>query len=213
MPHFYFLWAERLSLLVSLVFVRKLRQAKLTLFIPFLLLTNIEEWASLHGYFNFHGSNNWILNIFTNIEFLFYSYIFFLNSKNAASRKRIKYFYLGYLILAVLNIFFLQKPEHLHSYTYLLGSLMIVYFCCNFYYELIRTVEYINLIQFPLFWIASGLLFFYGGMFCYFIFFEAYAMKYLREYWRLYDILTNIFNILLYTCFSIAFICQPRKPI
>jgi len=213
MPHFYFLWFELLSFAISLAFVTKLRQAGLVLFVPFLLLTNMEEWGSLHGYFTFHGSNTWVVNIFTNIEFLFYSYLFYSSTKDASFKKRIKYIFAGYILLALINIFFIQKPENFHSYTYLLGSLMIIYYCCNFYYELIKTVQYINLARYPLFWIVSGLLFYYCGMFCYYIFYETYARHYFTIYWQLFNVLTNIFNILLYSCFSIAFLCQQQKPI
>ena len=213
MLHFYFLWFELVSFIVSLLFIKKLGQARLTLFIPFLFLTNIVEWGSRYGYFTLHNSNNWVLNIFSNIEFLFYSYIFFTHTADPVYRKKIRIVFAVYFALALFNIFFIQGVTRFHSYTFLLGSLMIIYFCCNFYFDLIKMQHYINLIRYPLFWITSGLLFFYCGMFCYYIFYETYAYKYFLEYYKLFNVLTNIFNILLYSCFSIAFICQQRKPI
>ncbi len=213
MLHFYFLWAELLSFLMSLLFLRMICGSKLILFVPFLFLTNIVEWGSRYGYFTFHHSNNWVLNIFSNVEFLFYSFLFYTYTSNPVFKRRIWYIFGAYVLLSAVNIFFIQGPERFHSYTFLLGSLMIIYFCCNFYFELMRMDRYVNLLRYPLFWIVSGLLFFYCGMFCYFIFYETYAYRYFIEYYVLFNVLTNIFNILLYSCFSVAFICQPRNRI
>jgi hypothetical protein len=183
------------------------------LFIPFLALTNLVEWGSRFGWFNIHHSNNWIVNIFTNVEFIFYSFLFFSFSSDPVYKKRIRLIASLFLLLALINILFIQGYNRFHSYSFLLGSLMMIYFCCNYYLSLLKIQVYINLIRYPPFWIVSGLLFFYCGMFCYYTFYEAYAYRYFLEYYKLFNILTNIFNILLYSCFSVGFICQRFNPI
>lgn len=208
---FYFLWFELLSLFISIVCFYKIRSSNLIWFIPFLILTNIQEWGSRYGYLTFRGTNTISLNFFTTIEFVFYSWLFFQETNNKKQKKGIQIFTSGYLIVFVLNILFVQGVSKFHSYSYLLGSLMIIYYTCSFFYDLFHKENYVNLVHFPMFWICIGLLFFYTGMFFYYIFFEALAFEYLIKFLMLFNVLMNIFNIILYLSFSIAFICQPIR--
>jgi hypothetical protein len=207
---FYFTWFELISLIMALLFIPKQQRSYMLWFIPFLLATNLVEWGSGWGWYSINGpnpGNNWIDNLFTNIEFVFYSYLFSKFTTDPHHRRRIWICLSCYLPLAVINIFLIQGWNSFHSYTFLLGSLMMIYFSCIYYLGLFRIQTYINLIRYPSFWIVSGLLFYYCGMFCWNTFFEAYGKLYILEYIQLFYIITNIFNILLYTCFSIAFIC------
>ncbi len=92
-----------------------------------------------------------------------------------------------------------------------MGSLLMVYYVCFFFYELFNSEEYIDLVRYPAFWICVGLLFFYLGMFTYYAFFELVSTDTAVKYVELFLILMNIFNIILYSCFITAFICQSFK--
>lgn len=211
MLKFYFLYFELLSFIVSLLTIKKLWNSYLVFFIPFLFLTNVQEWGSYYGYFSFDGNNSLSLNIFTNIEFIFYSWILYHNTNQRGQKKRIVYFTSFYLLAALMNIVFIQGLNNFHSYSYLAGSLMIIYFVCCFFYELFQDEHYIVLVEFPMFWICTGLLFFYLGMFVYFAFFELVALENIVKYFTLFNIMMNLFNFVLYTCFSIAFVCQKSR--
>lgn len=208
---FYFLWFELLSFIVSLICFYKLKGSNYIWFIPFLLYTNIQEWGSRYGYLNINGSNALSLNIFNIVEFAFYSWLFYNEAILAKKRKEILIITSSFFCFAFINILFIQGYNHFHSYSYLLGSLMIIYYACSFFYSLFHSKGYINLLRFSMFWICTGLLFFYSGMFFYYIFFEALATKYIIKYLLLFNILMNIFNIILYTCLSVAFICRTTK--
>lgn len=211
---YYFLYFELISLVISLLCVKKLQGTYLFLFIPFLILTNIQEWGSYYGYLSINGNNIVSLNIFTNIEFAFYSYILYYHTAEKKQKKRILILYCVFFFFAFLNIFFIQGLTNFHSYSYLLGSLLIIYYVCYFFYELFQSEKYINLLKFPMFWICIGLLFFYLGMFVYYTFFELVTLKYILQYVTLFNVLMNIFNIVLYSFFAISFLCpKPQKNI
>ncbi|MDE3250209.1 MAG: hypothetical protein KGO82_16230 [Bacteroidota bacterium] len=210
MLYFYFLWVELASLAVALIQYPALRKAGLALFIPFLLLTNIVEWGSRYGVFTVHDSNNWVLNIFTLVEFIFYSFLFCHFSHSDRHRSRIKTLTVIIVSVCIANILFGQGLNRFHSYSFLVGSMLMVYFSGYYFFELMKRQDYIRIVLLPSLWIVTGILFFYIGMFCYYIFYETYAYRYFADYYMLFNILGNIFNIALYGCFIVSFLCMRR---
>lgn len=211
MPFFYFLYFELLSLLVALYFIKRLRGSYLILFVPFLILTNVQEWGSYFGYLAINGTNTLSLNIFNLIEFLFYSYIFYINTNSITIRRRIIFLAGALVIIILFNYLFIQGAGVFLSYSYLIGSLIMVSYVFMFYYNLFEQDKFIILPKYPLFWISIGVLFFYLGMFVYYAFFELLTVEYFIKNIVLFSLLMNIFNIILYTSFIIAFVCQKLK--
>ncbi len=204
--------AELISLIVSLLTAKKLWGTHFFWFIPFLALTNMVELGARFGWFTIGTSNVWVYNIFENIEFIFYAWFF---STQAAIAKKKKIFYLtaAYLCVACINIIFIQGFFNFHSYSYLLGSLFMIYLVIDFFYNLIHQQgEYIHLLKYPPFWISVGILFFYVGMFSFYVYFEFIILHLSKDYSNLFLVLMDIFNIVLYGCFSIAFLC-PKQPV
>lgn len=208
---YYFLYFELASLVVALVMARKLWGSPFFLFIPFLLLTNVQEWGSHYGLFSIHKSNSLSLNIFTNIEFVFYAWFFYRYTEGSDHKRRILILTAIYIILAVTNILFIQGVYRFHSFSYLIGSMLMVYYVCYFFYALFNGDAYVDLLRYPVFWVCVGLFVFYLGMFTYYAFFELVAVDSILKYIVLFNVLMNIFNIVLYSCFSMAFLCHRPK--
>lgn len=213
MLKFYFLWAELACLLASIVFAARLRGTVFIWFIPFLILTNIQEWGSRYGYMSIGGSNAISLNLFTTLEFVFYAWLFYQEASSCIRRKKI--IYLTFVLLAgvIINMIFFQSPLKFHSYSYLLGSIIIITFCLWFFKDLMSGDRFVELLSYRMFWVSSGLLFFYMGMFVCFTLFEFLSTQILSEYFIIFNILMNVFNIILYTCFTISFLCRPKQTI
>lgn len=211
-----YLFFQVASLIFSVFLYFKKRDKILLYFIPFLLLTVSIE---LFGYWSTTKDlkNYWVYNVFTTIEFLFYSLLFFLHFKKPVFKKLVSAFAPTFVALVILNILLLQGfNKTFNTYTFLLGSFFIVIFCCCFFYESVLPEKIDQqLSRQPFFWITSGLLIFYLGSVIINALFEYLRNNDLQaEGIRIYSIINNILNVLLYGSFCIAFyLCPDNKKI
>ena len=190
------------------IFFKKNTPKYLLTFTFFLLISLCIEISSLLLFYN-HISNSMLYNIFTSCEFVFYFCILRVIIKNKAAKKIILFSIFIYPILAACEIIFWMKHDGFHSTTYALGCFMIVAMCIFYFLELFQLPGSINLKREPAFWICSGLLFYYTCSFPIFAF-----VNYLNNLPAFISnnlsIFISIINCLLYTSFSIAFLCRPK---
>jgi hypothetical protein len=208
-----FLWFELLSLMVAVFSYQYLKGSNLFWFIPFLILTNIQEWGSHYGLFTYNDNNSLSVNIFTTIEFMFYSWLFYQEITKNSYRKIIFTTSLILLVAIIINILFVQGPHTIHTYTFLGGSVLMVFFVFLYFYDLFFKEQAVVLRNNPIFWICIGLLFYYTGMFSIYAFLHVVSDEMKVRYAGLFFILVNVFNIILYSCFTIAFLCRRWKSI
>ncbi len=209
-----FFYIQFLSLLFSIFnYVRK-KDNLLLYFIPFLLLTVIVEftgiWLTSQGIKNY-----WMYNVFTTLEFIFYSLIFYKYFRKSIFKKLILIFIPTFCLCVIINMAYLQGiNKTFNTYTFLLGSFFIVIFCCCFFYESVLPDKIDQqLSKQPFFWISSGLLIFYLGSVIINALFEYLRNNDLQaEGIRIYGIINQILNILLYLSFCIAFfLCRNNR--
>jgi len=173
----------------------------------FLLMTIIVEIVGVSGLLD-RASLNFLYCFFTAFEFEYYLLIIRFSINNPKAKKIISWVLTIYPLLVLINIFFIQ-PEKFHTNTYSLGCLLVVAGCIYYIFEIFQSKHSVNLAKEPPFWICSGLLFFYCCTFP------------LIGLWNQLPglpgiILSNlnailqILNILLYSLFSIAFLCRIR---
>lgn len=198
------------AFLASVVWYANLRHTKLHWFVPFLLFIVVVEIYGRYVAKVLHTSNTWIYNISTTIEFIFYSYIFYHSYHTKKFRKIIQYFAIIYPLLVMLNISLFQKPPAFHSYTMALGCLAMIIFSGFFFIDLLRNEHKLNLLRLPMFWIASGLLFFYLGSFLFHAFYNIIVVSKVDIGGKLFRAINNNLIFVLYGSFIVAFIC-PRK--
>lgn len=203
-------YSVMLCFLTSVACFQKLRQTALVWFVPLLALTLVVEWGSLFRYFQIHGSNHWIFNILTTIEFSFYFYLF-QQALRKIMIKRISFTTALFFPVAVLsNCFFLQGFNHFHTNTYIVGSLLIILFACSYFYQLLQTPKQMKLFALPFFWIATGLFFFYAGQFVIMAIFPHLVYAKDKAFTEIFHAIVYNLNIFLYCCFIIAFLCQHK---
>jgi len=176
----------------------------------FLLLTLFVECATPLHLIHFRGNNSWFFNIFTTIEFLYYSFIFYKLFQPTFLKKLVAKTTSVFLFFTCINIFFIQGFRKFHTVSYRAGAVMVVVWCCLYFRQLMESSAYIILVKNPYFWISIGLLFFYLGFFFYFSAFDYIVYKKVKFSLALFNIISDTLNILLYSCFVIALLC-PRK--
>jgi len=196
-----------LSFFVSLLGlpVRDNRKLPMVLFPFFLFLTSIVEYAGWK--LSQTGHHTLLLyNLFSCFEFGFYLF-FFTYIVKRKTRRSLFFIIPLYLIITLLNIFFFQGKTGFHTYTYMLGCVLVVIFSISYFFFLFRFPVTGSLIKNPFFWIGIGLLFYYTctvslyGL-------QNFITDTMTYYDRVLTIAGDLLNVLLYTLFSIGFLCK-----
>lgn len=182
----------------------------LQLFPPFLLTTLITELIG--DYIRYKTGNNIPLyNFFSTFEFCFYLWIISVVIDDRRWKKGIRISIPVYTLIALVNIFFIQKIKTFHTITYAFGCLLIVLFCIYYFFELFRIPKSEKILTNPAFWICSGLLFFYCCGFPLYGLINSWNSISKLVLYNFAKIVT-ILNFFLYSLFMIAFLCiRTRK--
>ena len=180
--------------------------------VPYLGLSFFMEWIGM-ATSRLNVENLWIFNFFTCFEFLFYSYIYRRLIEDPKWVRIIGWTMLGYLVVFLINIFFVEGFFKYHTITYRIGSVMVVFWCYLYLRQLMRMPAYISIFRNPFFWTTTGLLFFYTGFFFYMS--AAFKLLYTRLHIEkvVFEAISGTLNVILYGCFLISFLCQrtPKK--
>jgi hypothetical protein len=201
-----YIYFMAVSFLVSLfVYLRVNKVSYLKWFPLFLFSTVVIECVGI--YLANKGKSNTVLyNFFTLFEFSYYI-ILISQAINTRKAKKILYSVVAiYLVIALFNIFFIQKNVF-HSITYSLGCLLVVACSVYYFFELFQQPKSSSLLREPAFWICTGLLFYYS---CSFPLMGAINFLNVIPPLLFNNAITflTILNILLYSLFTIAFLCQ-----
>lgn len=202
----FYLYIIPLCIVVGLVRFRTLNPPIIRWLLPFLIITLTVEISGL-VLSVIHRRNHGLYNYFTSFEFIFYSLFYRAILENKRIKKIVLCAIIVYPVLFILNILFIQGMKGFHTITYRLGSVMVVTWCYLYFRQLMRSNTYVALFRDPLFWISTGLLFFYAG---FFFWMSADILMYIDVPINatVWFILSDTLNAVLYSCFLISFVCQ-----
>ena len=175
----------------------------------FLFLTSIVEFFG--QYLADHGQNNIeLFNFFAILEFTFYFWILRHIIRKAVAKKIIFHLVWIFPLFSFINIFFIQGIDIFNTITYSMGSLFIVIITIYYFFELFQLPGSIPLLREPSFWICLGLLIYYSCSFPMFALVTRLGKNTPRFIWNNLAIILDLINILLYSSFTIAFLCSLR---
>jgi hypothetical protein len=195
-----------LASLAGLMLVKENRVPIFFFFSFFLFLTIAVEYVG--SAMSAHNRNNVTLyNLFTVFEFTFYLFFYRTLFANPAMKKIITGVIILYIGFALLNILFIQGRSIFQSYTYILGCTMMVAFSIFYFYFLFRFPETTSLTKNSFFWIVAGLMFYYTCTFSLYGL-ENFITSKIRYYNKMLLFISDLLNALLYTLFSIGFLCK-----
>jgi len=206
LPLPFFIYFELAAFIISMLTYNSLKGTAFRLFPLFLLFIVTVELAGTYMAKVLHQQNAWLLNISTTLEFIFYAYIFSRTLRNPAYKKMTLGFIAFFPMLVVLNMVFIQGFTEVHSYTNALGSVLMVVFCSLFFYELLLNPLEGELHKVPMFWVSTGILFFYLGRLSYDLFYTLLKNDAMSR--DLFKSINNNLTLILYSCFIIAILCQ-----
>jgi hypothetical protein len=200
-----------LAFLISLVGFKK-RPLHLRFFSLFLLFTFLVDLGAWYIYKYERLSNQWLYNIAHVPVFEFFAWFFLQVIRSENIKKLIRIFMYFFPVLAIGNILFGQGFYTFNTYTYIAGGVSAVSMAIAYFTQLLNPTEYFDISKDPVFWICTGIIFFYVGDIPYsgMINYLWYNHNTIAVNYR--KILT-ILNILMFLLFSMAFLCRssPQK--
>ena len=180
----------------------------LNLFIPFLAVTLIYEYGSFSGWFTEGDDNLRAFNYMATFEFVFYLSFFLIALKGNRAQNWLVGTLVTFLLFEVWNIGIHGDKDYMGTYTMLVGSLFLIGWACYTLFNLINQEVPFSITSHPIFWICSGLIFFYLAQFGFMLAFTIIITEPAPGYVKLFQIITNVSNVGLYCCFAIGLLCS-----
>jgi len=176
------------------------------LFTIYLIISICLQWT---GYWYSHltgKSNHFIFNIELIIEILFYSYLFYHSINLPFLKSVVLVASAGTLIFVAINIAVIQGFFYYNTYTFYVQAVMVILFCLLYFYDLIKQDVIIHLYERPIFWISTGLFFFYFGDITYFLLGDSLFKSRTPASLQLYRYISFTLDLIQYAFFNIGFI-------
>lgn len=198
-----------LVLLLPIIHFINYRQSKIIVLKRFIFLLigyAITKWFIYLEVLNKDTTRNIVINILTIFEFIFIGWFYSQIIRNKIIKQRIKVLNIILLFTSVTNYIFLQGFYKLNSYTIILGSCISIYYIFEYFKEIIAHVENKNILQSPFFWISTGYLFLYTGLFVLMNFGEYFSiLNEFNSFRPIWDFFINLTTTILYSCLLVAF--------
>jgi len=195
---------EIAAVLICLICWFKLKKTNLKWIIPYLLFIVIVELTGRYIGRELKGPIGWIFNISVPIEYLFFSFLYYINYKSEVYKK-ISFGFIVCFTLFVLVYSIVKSIENFHPIYLKIGSITMIIFSCFYLAEILRIGTIINPLKIPMFWIACGLLLFNAGEFIS-NFLMDFLFKNKANWGKMFRLVNNNLIVVLYSCISIAII-------
>lgn len=148
----------------------------------------------------------YLYHFFNPFLYVLVAYIYSTVIKTGWKNKLIRFSIPGFLVLSLLLTLYVQPLHTVNSYATMTSAALLVFLSLIYYYELLKNDDITNLTSKPLFWISTGNLIFYAGIF-FIEGFVSYFIKYAPDLGRKLMFINYFLNFVLYTLYSIGFLC------
>ena len=160
-----------ITLIVSvgtgIFFYKKLQPKWLRLVTWFLLFTLLTELTGIAFIFYTKKSNHFIFNFYILIQFLFYFYFFYKTFEQRNLKSLTQLMAVIFVIYYLYNIFWGTGFFIFSAASNSIGSIFIIICCLLYFVSLFQSELNLNYFRIPMFWMATGLLFYFTGNFIY----------------------------------------------
>lgn len=151
-------------------------------------------------------SNTWVYNISVPCTIVIYATLL----GKFLPKFKIQEFTLGYFLVSIVNILFIQKFENFCSYNYIVGGLYLATLSSLYFVEIVKHPKYVSLVTNPMFWVASGIMLLYIPKSILFSVFEYLVYNDITSYQfgTIYFIISSILGVIFFSLISIACTCK-----
>jgi hypothetical protein len=160
------------------------------------------------------GSDNnlFLFHFYTPIEYALFAWLYFTSFETKSIRKFILFSVPTFAATSVFVSLLIQPITSNNSLMVMLESLVIVVLAILFFREVIVLQRVPMLQRYPLFWLNTGLLFYFVGS----IFFEGvsnYSLEISNDLARRVYFVSFVFKYLLFILFIVSFYCTSIFPL
>ena len=202
--------SEWVALIAALFFLNKTTIWRW--FIIILIVTILTEFTAWYTTSILKKSNNfWIYNIYDLINGVFCIWIFTKAEPLLKSRMKLYICLALFLGFCFFNLLFFQGINVYNDRNEVFGDILLAIISCYFFYNLLKEENYRNLLKYEYFWYANGILFSSLGSVVLYLFIDYLWAFYKHTHVNIYGYINYGLNVLLYSCFIIAFICRNRN--
>lgn len=208
MSKLYYLGLFAIVFLVYLLCYKGFKLLRYKMFLPFLLFILLYQFGTVQRWWTINHSNLWGVNIEITIEFVFYSFFIINSFQNPKEKKWFSIAAWAVFFFTLIDIFFIQGFTLLCSIAIVMQYALLIVLACRFFYGQMKVFDgETSLLKQPDFWVNTGLLFFSLSEF---LFFSSFNMAYHAPHYFaiLFDMISSVANIILYSCLIISFLCQ-----
>jgi hypothetical protein len=195
-----------ICLIISVSFYKKLEPKWLRVFTWFMLFTILTQVAGFVYSWYTKKSNHFIFNIYILVQFIFYFGVFFKTFQSKKLKLTTLLIGIIFLIYYWFNIIFKTGFYVFNSAGNSLGSILTILCCLLYFVSLFTSEAVVNYFRISMFWIATGLLFFFVGNFIYLSLIEYIVNHNLDARGNFYRYIMVTLNLLMYGLFSLGFI-------
>ncbi len=153
------------------------------------------------------NGNLQLYNFFMLVEFLWYAYYFRRIIRFRIIKRSIDVFLFLYPVVWYFIVFFLYKIDEWNSLVFVTGASFTIFVSILYCYQSFIAEEIIQFRYYSEFWIAIGLLIFYASATPYMGMFN-YLTRTHHELALVLKTLLRISNIIMYSLFTYAYVCQ-----
>lgn len=193
---------------LAILFLKNGKVGHWKYFIIYMAITVAAETAGWLIMLQGRGSNQWVYNIFAPIQACFLYWMFY--------RVYPKQFKSGIFLMTCALIFFAVYAYEcfthpftvFNNYSWILFSFSMIVACGLYYYFLMTDESYTDLGKHPPFWFVTGIfIYFFSSSVCT-LFFSQLVRINITDNISLRYLLFILFNLILYGCWSYAFLCR-----
>lgn len=176
----------------------------LTIFLVYIFI--VEYYG---GYLSDHGKKNvWLYNYSSIVEMGYCSWLIAKMYSVKANARAANIFNVVIFIISFINIVFFQGKTQFHSITYGLYSLLLIWLCVYYFYQLLMFPAMELLTRKTEFWICTAILFSFSCGFPIFCLNNFYNHKISVQIWPLISTVNMVTGIMYYSLFIVGFLCN-----
>jgi hypothetical protein len=199
---------ELASLATSLFLIKSIKKQGWLLLVVYLLYTCLVDGLAAYYKYVLHQKNVWLYNPYIILSFAFYSWILITGMNSKLLRKWLYIIVGSFCVTTCAWYIGWGNPKAFISTILTTGSFLIIVLVLLFFYSMLQARQHNHVItEVPLFWIATGLLFFYIGISlsnAMYSYLSKVNIRILKI--PLHNLIPQFLSVILYSCIIIAII-------
>lgn len=152
----------------------------------------------------FDISNNLpVYNGFALVLFFLINRIYAITSQSNRIEKRFDLLLLSFILLASINIFFIQGIDSFNSNVFSVAALIYICLVILYFIDLLRTPKHLKLERQPMFWFSTGIIIYHASTLILFLLIS-YVIEGSKELVRVTGGLNAVLNIILNAFYTVS---------